>query len=205
MNTSTTTTPMLTPLQDCLLALVPDVFENMVDSITDLSDPCVAPSGRATLKFEIQGAPRDWFLDTDALASAINDALEDLAGDADAENMRGACAQMPAGNRPFDQPHTLLCVSEPGDDTTYIVAVGNLDGGWLMLVEAGLGDYTDEDADAYANVLVMLGRREELERTLQARVADAVNAACAQLANVIASIPDAYRTAANAAREAFSF
>lgn len=205
MNTATTSAPLLTPLQDCLLALVPDVFENQVDSITDLSDPCVTPSGRATLQFEIEGAPRDWFLATDALARAIDDALADLAGDADAENMRDACAQTPAGTRPFDQPHTLLCVSEPGDDATYIVAVGNLDGGWLMLVEAGLGEYTDEDADAYARVLVMLGTREELERALQARVADAVNAACAQLSNVIASIPEAYRPAATAAREAFSF
>jgi hypothetical protein len=205
MNTSTATPPMLTPLQDSLLALAVDIFDQHVDSITNIGEPCVAPSGRATLQFEIEGAPRDWFLDPDALSSVITDALDELDDDFDAENMRVARTQSPKGARPFDQPRTLLRMCEPGDEVTYITAVGNLDSGWVMVAEAGLGDYTDEDADAYARVLVMLGTREELDRTLQRRIADAVNAACAQLANVIASIPDAYRPAATAAREAFSF
>jgi hypothetical protein len=205
----------LLPLHRHLGALVPMLLEDDVGSIEPQGDVHRTADGCACLGMSLSEAPRDWLFDKDAFARSIEGALElaeELVEEADASregdlvrNWRAACAELPDNTTPFASPSTLMMLTEPDSDANEIMAVGNLDGGWLMVLEGALGEYTDDDTDAYAELTVYFGSAAQLDAVLRRRAIAVMETACSQVVNVLHAAPEQYRPALVAARQAYAF
>lgn len=189
--------PTATPLQRAMIRLLTPLLEDEVGSIEREHSRYVTPSGRVRIHFTVDEAPRDWFLDADGFEATIRDASQSLDWPKDLAN--------PPSERPFANPETLLTLTDREDGDTYISAVGNLDAGWVLIAEASIGEYTDDNTDAHATLSLYLGTPKQLHAVLRNQAVQVVENACRMVVDAIDAVPERYRSAVEAARQAYPF
>jgi hypothetical protein len=191
------TKPTATPLQRAMIRMLTPLLDDEVGSIERLTSRFVTPSGRVRIHFTVDEAPRDWFLDADGFEATIRSAGQSLDWPKDLANA--------PSERPFANPETLLTLTDHEDGERYITAVGNLDAGWVLIADSEIGEYTDDNADAYASLALYLGTSKQLESVLRGKAVRVVENACRMVVDAIQSVPKAYRPAVEAARQAYPF
>lgn len=190
---------MLSPRDQALCALIPLLLGDECGSV-DQGDTNYDPkTGRASVDFSLEQAPRDWFFESSSFIHALTEAINS-ASETDDDELTSSLDQASVdGATPFQNAEVLLSLIEPSDEPVYVTMIGNVGEGWALRAEAGLGDYRDDDADACGSLTLYLGSPEAIEAAVSEHATTAVEVAWRRLGDVIDLLPEPLKGGAKSA------
>lgn len=182
-----------------LCALIAALLEDECALITVDDSTHDRSTGVVAHTLHVEEAPRDWFYESGALISVLDEAIDAIVHtDEPAWVAYFTHPQTPA-EPPFQNPEVLLFFDEPGEGSTSVVAIGNVTAGWCLIAESALGEYTDEDADAHGMLTLHLGPPAHIERVIADRATGAVESVWGLVESLLSHLPPSHQDTARQA------